>query len=80
MKAILILEMPKNCAECKIINFMCSAVDWEERPTWCPLRPIPKKAKRNVMKGTACEEFQSLYDEGWNDCIEEIENAGQKDQ
>lgn len=34
---------------------------------------MPEKITRNVMEGTSCEEWQSLYDEGWNDCIEEIE-------
>ena len=46
MKAILVIDLPKNCAECKLMFLqgigegICNAVDWEERPSWCPLRPI----------------------------------------
>ena len=47
MKAVLVIDMPKNCAECKLIYLqgigktICNAVDWEERPSWCPLKPMP---------------------------------------
>ncbi|MBR2653992.1 MAG: hypothetical protein IKD59_05485 [Lachnospiraceae bacterium] len=54
MKAILVIDMPKNCAECKLMYLqgigegICNAVDWDERPTWCPLRPLPQKKEVEV--------------------------------
>lgn len=47
-KAVLMIDMPKNCAECKLMYLqgigeaICDAVDWEERPSWCPLRSLPE--------------------------------------
>ena len=48
MKAILVIDMPPNCSDCQLCDFMiCFARqkgiddDWEEtRPNWCPLIPI----------------------------------------
>ena len=81
MKAILVIDMPNSCEECPCCyGFTCSPLD-REMGTWmikhgklidCPLKPMPEKETRNVMEGTPCEEWQSMYDEGWNDCIDEI--------
>ena len=38
-----------------------------------PLKPMPERVTENVMKGMPNEEWQMLYDEGWNDCLGEIE-------
>ena len=71
VKAILVVEMPKNCAKCKlqylqgIGEAICNAVDWEERPSWCPLKPMPEKQEYAVLSPS--------YRRGWNDCIEELE-------
>lgn len=71
MKAILVIEMPKNCAECKLIYLqgigegICNAVDWEERPKWCPLRPIPEKQVNKPNTGG----FTRGFTYGWNECI-----------
>ena len=70
MKAILVIDMPKNCAECKLIHLqgigesICNAVDWEERPSWCPLRPLPHKLQADW--------YTDGYKEGFNACLEEI--------
>lgn len=64
MKAILVIDMPKNCLQCPIL---CGYSDK------CPLKPMPEKVTENVMKGMPNEEWQMLYDEGWNDCIKELE-------
>lgn len=75
MKAILVIDMPKSCAECKLIHLqgigesICNAVDWEERPSWCPLRPLPDRENPARLKdGT----YFKAYDTGWNDCLAEI--------
>lgn len=75
MKAILVIDMPKNCAECKLMflqgigESICNVVDWEERPKWCPLRPLPKK-ERELGYGRYTNYY--LYRCGWNDCIDAI--------
>lgn len=59
MKAILVLEMPKNCLECPCsdIGKDCFSNDYceliankeiespYEKPDWCPLKPVPSKKK-----------------------------------
>lgn len=70
MKAILVIDMPKNCAKCKLMYLqgigesICNAVDWEERPSWCPLRPLPHKLQADW--------YTDGYKEGFNACLEEI--------
>ena len=73
-KAILVIDMPNNCGECKLIHLqgfgesICNPVEWEERPTWCPLKPMPqpKKITREWLEGE--------YENGWNDCLEALED------
>ena len=42
------MEMPKRCGECPLSLYPHSpcwenggALDWENRPNWCPLVPVP---------------------------------------
>lgn len=49
MKAVLVIDMPNNCEECKITYFqghgessICYSGDWSKRPSWCPLKPLPE--------------------------------------
>ena len=83
MKAILVIEMPKNCLECPLGKNMSIAIETcikcplgkcaidaetEIRPDWCPLKPMPvKKEKHNAMPF----EFKH-YIAGYNTCIDEI--------
>ena len=75
MKAILVIDLPKNCAECKLMFLqgigegICNAVDWEERPSWCPLRPLPQKKWHEEGRENECEEWMK---NGWNECIDAI--------
>jgi len=73
MKSVLVIDTPKNCAECKLMYLqgtgesICNAVDWEERPSWCPLKPLPhSKQMENRW-------FSDDYSKGWNDCLKELE-------
>ena len=56
MKAILVIEMPENCDVCDLSNtahgyhenclnheFFETDIDFYERPSWCPLKPMPEK-------------------------------------
>ena len=50
MKSILVIETPKDCYDCPCYyedRDMCEAFDKKAkadsgRPSWCPLRPLPK--------------------------------------
>lgn len=66
MKAILVIDLPKNCAECKLES-ICNAVDWEERPSSCPLKPLPDCPD---VPDTIANDVAYII--GWNDCIVEI--------
>ena len=76
MKSRLVLDMPKDCRRCQLmVDRFCYGIPMDEvhdsisineRPSWCPLRPLPQKKEI---------EFPWLYAEyenGWNDCLDEI--------
>ena len=80
MKAILVLkEMPKECDECPLYDgawgVYCMAtnnpVKAEEKPSWCPIKPMP--SKKDVDYSKEFDYQDGYYAEGWNDCLEEIE-------
>ena len=73
MKAVLVIDMPNNCEECKIIYLqghgesICDSGDWSKRPSWCPLKPLPcKKPKDNS------NEINLGFELGYNTCLEDI--------
>ena len=75
-KAVLVIDTPKNCAECKLMYLqgigesICNAVDWERRPSWCPLRTLPKPITEYEVKVSYA--YDSDYAQGWNDFFDEI--------
>lgn len=79
MKAILVIDMPNNCEECKIIYLqghgesICDSVDWSKRPSWCPLRPLPsfRVVDLNDTRDVV------MFCHGWNTCLAEI--TGEKE-
>lgn len=74
-KSILVIDTPKNCAECKLMYLqgigesICNAVDWSRRPTWCPLRPLPQKKNECYYYG---ELAKNEFSVGYNACLEDI--------
>ena len=48
-KAVLLLDMPENCAKCTLMIEQCSQLTGKDpdlhnpdsRPSWCPLKPVP---------------------------------------
>ena len=72
-KAILVMDMPKNCLNCKMADWancritkICHTGCY--RPDWCPLSPMPeKKAERNAYTG-------------YNQCIDEIGGKNETDK
>lgn len=81
-KAILIIDMPESCNECKI-RFDDEYSNWcpydspEEngvyryvkngtKPDWCPLKQLPEK-----LEGHCSIYYQwGDYENGWNHCID----------
>lgn len=81
-KSVLVIDTPKNCSECKLMYLqgigegICNAVDWEERPSWCPLKPMPDIKTEEAIKLSNMINPKSTFQEfadGWNACIKEIE-------
>lgn len=76
-KAILVMDMPEDCSECeylrKVQNVRCCVLCdiapriRNSRPSWCPLKPIPKRRTISPNKG-----FLQGSDFGWNACIDAI--------
>ena len=82
-KSILVIDTPKNCAECKLMYLqgvgesICNAVDWERRPSWCPLKPLPEKMsmrdEAQFYLGYMNGKTKYLgFNEGYNACLEDI--------
>ena len=81
-KAILVIDMPESCNECKIrfkdeYSDWCSCLNPEPngvwkyvnsgtKPEWCPLKPLPEK-KTGFQHAAEYD-----YASGWNECIDEI--------
>ena len=40
----------------------------EEKPDWCPLRPLPGKNKAPKV----ADGYELGYEDGWNKCLEKI--------
>lgn len=77
-KAVLIMDMPEQtCQMCTLCyetenddEYLCCAAGKllpdGEKPDWCPLRELPKKANHPDY----CD--NGRFDKGWNACLDEI--------
>jgi len=96
MKAILVIDMPSDCWKCPMhIDglddeneeiMVCNAEKIEshygEKPSWCPLKPMPMKRETHVYWnsvgiGNVPTHEISDYDKGWNDCVDFMEGGEQ---
>jgi len=75
-KAVLVMDMPKNCFACDLESYgECKAMFGEvienklEKPSWCPLKPMPEK-KPTI--GKESENDKVCMNFGWNACIDAI--------
>lgn len=71
-KAILVIDMPKNCFHCKLQDWANCRIlkgchTGDTRPDWCPLKPLPDMDEEDY-KTEWCQGVQN----GWNNCIYEI--------
>lgn len=78
MKAILVIDAPKDCGDCPCIEgelWFCKADKesreclYHGRPDWCPLKPMPQKEKPRDPDETWDEMMQRF---GRNGLIDEI--------
>lgn len=79
MKAILVVDdMPNKCELCYlnyggwcmlVREFLQKSVMKDGKAMFCPLKPMPQP-KKITLEWLECE-----YENGWNDCLEEIENG-----
>ena len=76
MKSILIIETPNDCYDCPCYyeeRNKCEATfknvedDDIEKPSWCPLRPLPQKIYA-VYRG----DYEYGVTDGWNACLDVI--------
>lgn len=75
-KAILLMDMPTCCGECSILEYCHNndgKSDMSIRQSWCPLREVPERKDEtwDIMNMEDC-----YYNDGWNDCINEILKEG----
>ena len=86
MKAILVIDMPSVCDECRLhlessggqYRRFCVAKNeisvGKKKPKWCPLKPLPPKLDANdwhrMFSGLFSEREAKGY--GWNACLDEI--------
>lgn len=74
--AILLLDMPKSCLQCNMLNGSDECVlqddddnfnadTFDDLRAGCPLKPMPEKNRYTPM-------HHKSYVAGWNDCIDAI--------
>ena len=89
MKAILVIDMPRNCNECEVKCDGYTAKQYAEksiiRPNWCPLRPLPFFKTETIDVDGLChtEEVinalkKAYINMGYNKCVCEL--MGVKDE
>ncbi len=80
-KAILVIDMPKSCEECPMLNGADECIWQDEDANWdadtwddlmagCPLKKLPQKKPDKAM------EKWLTFNNGYNACIDEIVKAG----
>lgn len=76
-KGIIVVDMPEQCDECMaycqglghdICEITERKVDWDEKPDWCPIIPLPEKIQYKSRHSISDEQFAA----GWNACIDKI--------
>ena len=88
MKAILVIDMPKSCAECPIfqegtdgycpVGYLVPSNKYEIAKG-CPLKPTPLKRETHIYwKSVGIGDIPTHeitdYDKGWNDCVDFMES------
>lgn len=80
MKAVLVIDMPRNCWGCPCNEVDSDGMSWcnalakntihsnVERQPWCPLKPLP------IFKAVDLNDSRDvmMFCHGWNTCLAEI--------
>ena len=85
MKAILVIDEPPCCGSCRLEHIsLCMGTqkrrhieDLNHYPSWCPLKPMPEKRETEFITTFGTKGWNTIA-EGWNKCIEEIEDDQSK--
>lgn len=92
MKAVLVIDKPNRCGECPlcskdenywgdIVSAECQMqykgyVALNEKPYWCPLRPLPEKKEMITdlpqLTDSVSGKIARAFIKGYNACINEI--------
>jgi len=77
-KAILVMNMPSGCINCKLYDYPPSRcfvngrfqndISEDYKPEWCPLQKLPEKQEDLPT---------NIYRDGWNACIDTILKGGE---
>lgn len=90
MKAILVIDnMPQDCCycpcwrggnngfpfdDCTAMQRPLTVDERDNKPDWCPLKPMPNKQATNLAIGIdLVDGFKDGWNYGWNACLKEIE-------
>lgn len=77
MKAVIVIDMPEACVACQLyVDGWCYGIEAEnaqeaiysEKPSWCPLRPLPQRRTQPKYEDSISLGFRN----GWNDCLDAI--------
>lgn len=82
-KAILIVDMSKSCADCRLrrglfcgengnslYDYIHNDDSLNDKPSWCSLKPLPTHVtNKNTF---AVENKYMNYQDGYNACLDEI--------
>ena len=75
MRSTLVIETPDKCKDCPLSYWGIDGLNCkplrkmieDDKPDWCPLRPIPKKVINEYD-----EDDHQYFNDGWNACIDAI--------
>ena len=82
MKAILVIDMPKKCGDCRLFmnngnSYWCAKTGYDTTSSSMPnncLRPMPEKVETPKIIQEQIDGWHKLAGEyiGWNACIDEM--------
>lgn len=91
-KGIIVVNIPNQCDECiayyvglghDICGITERKVDWDEKPDWCPIKPMPEKidvpdfddsikAKNKNAEEVGMYMYDRGHYRGYNICIDKL--------
>ena len=85
-KVALVIDNPKNCAECKVVDYRSRVQEYhcrylenrymkkyDEKPDDCPLIPIPEKRDEHVkLNNWELEGIINSENRGYNNALDDI--------